>query len=89
MILIRGIMMKTDEEKIVMGIVDNTDNLDTYFIENISLVKSYIHSHGLLAFFQIINKLKEKEFGKIVIYISDNLYHDDDFYDLLNDYVYI
>lgn len=85
----RGIMMKKDKENIVMCIVDNTDDLEAYFSENISLVKSYIHSHGLLAFFQIINKLKEKEFGKIVIYISDNLYYDNDFYDLLNDYVYI
>lgn len=87
--LIRGIMMDIDERMIVMGIVDNTENLEVYFSENIVLVKSYIHSHGLLAFFQIINKVRENEFGKIVIYISDNLYDDEDFYDLLNDYVYI
>ncbi|QLS06761.1 hypothetical protein HV327_14715 [Citrobacter freundii] len=82
-------MMEIDEKMIVMGIVDNTENLEVYFSENIFLAKSYIHSHGLLAFFQIINKLRENEFGKIVIYISDNLYDDEDFYDLLNDYVYI
>lgn len=82
-------MMGIDEKMIVMGIVDNTENLEVYFSENICLVKSYIHSHGLLDFFQIINKLRENEFGKIVIYISDNLYDDEDFYDLLNDYVYI